>query len=69
MDDFMTQIGDRMPASSSTVMILIRGPAANPEMALAELRRYGGTVIRTTLLDDAEARLRAALGQPTVGVA
>ncbi len=64
VDDFVIEVGDNMPLGSSAILMLVRGPAADPERVLAELRHYGGKVIRTTLPDDAEARLRAALGQP-----
>ena len=53
IDDFVLEVGDNMPPGSSAILMLVRGPAADPERALAELRRYGGTVIRTTLPDDA----------------
>ena len=67
IDDFVLQVGENMAPVSSAVPMLVRGPAADPDKALAELQRYGGTVIRTTLPDDAEARIRAALGQPATG--
>ena len=67
IDDFVLQVGDNMPPGSSAILMLVRGPAADPDKALAALRHYGGKVIRTTLPDDAEARIRAALGQPVTG--
>jgi uncharacterized membrane protein len=60
IDDFATQVGDNMPPGSSALLMLVNRVA--PERTLAELQRYGGTVIRTSLPDDVEARLRAALG-------
>ena len=69
VDDFVLEVGSNMPPGSSAILMLVRGPAADPERVLAELRHYGGTVIRTTLPDDAEARLRAALGPPAAGAA
>ena len=69
IDDFVLEVGDNMPPGSSAILMLVRGPAADPDRALAELRQHGGTVIRTTLPDDAEARIRAALGQPAAGAA
>jgi uncharacterized membrane protein len=65
IDDFVIQVGDNMPAGSSAILMLVR--KADPEKALAALRQYGGTVIRTTLPDDAEARIRSALGDPSAG--
>jgi uncharacterized membrane protein len=60
IDDFVLQVGDSMPPGSSAILMLVR--KADPEKTLAELRPYGGNVIRTTLPDDAESRIRAALG-------
>ena len=59
IDDFVLQVGDNMPPGSSAILMLVR--KADPEKALAVLSQYGGTVIRTTLPDDAEERIRAAL--------
>ncbi len=67
IDDFVLQVGDNMPPGSSAILMLVR--RADPEKALAVLRQYGGTVIRTTLPDDAEARIRAALAHPRAGAA
>ena len=67
VDDFVIQVGDNMPPGSSAILMLVR--KADPEKALTELRQYGGTVIRTTLPDDAEARIRAALAHPSAGTA
>jgi uncharacterized membrane protein len=67
IDDFVLQVGDNMPPGSSAILMLVR--RADPEKALAVLRQYGGTVIRTTLPDDAEARIRAALAGSSTGTA
>ena len=67
IDDFVLEVRDNMPPGSSAILMLVRGRAADPDKALAELQRYGGKVIRTTLPDDAEERLRAALGRPAAG--
>jgi uncharacterized membrane protein len=67
IDDFVLQLGDNMPPGSSAILMLVR--KADPEKALAALRQYGGTVICTTLPDDAEARLRDALAQPCASTA
>lgn len=65
--DFVRQIGDHLtPGSSASLMLTGK---ADPARILAVLRQYGGTVMRTTLPDDAEARLRAALGEPAAGAA
>ena len=67
IDDFVLQVGDNMPPGSSAILMLVR--KADPEKALAELRQYGGTVIRTTLPDEAEDRIRDALAQPRASTA
>jgi uncharacterized membrane protein len=67
IDDFVIQVGENMPPGSSAILMLVR--KADPEKALAALQQYGGTVIRTTLPDDAEARIRAALADPSAGMA
>ena len=67
IDDFVIQVGDNMPPGSSAILMLVR--KTDPEKTLAALRQYGGTVIRTTLPDDAEARIRAALADPSAGTA
>jgi uncharacterized membrane protein len=50
------------PGTSALFLILER---ATPEQAVAALARYGGTVLRTTLAEDAEVGLQTALhGEP-----
>ena len=67
IDDFVLEVGHNTPPGSSAILMLVRGRAADPDKVLAELQQYGGKVIRTTLPDDAEARIRAALGQAAAG--
>ncbi|MFN7145249.1 MAG: DUF1269 domain-containing protein [Myxococcota bacterium] len=62
-DRFVRDLAATLPPGSSAVFVLVR--RATPDKLLAELGRYGGTVLRTSLSHDAEARLQAALtGQP-----
>jgi uncharacterized membrane protein len=68
IDDFTLQVGDNLTPGSSAILMLVR-EAADPDKALAKVGQYGGKVIRTTLPDDAEARIRAALGQSDSGAA
>lgn len=67
IDDFLLEVGDNMPPGSSALLMLVH--KADPDKALAEPGQYGGKVIRTTLPDDAEARIRSALGQTGAGAA
>ena len=66
-NDFVRQVGDNLKPGSSAILMLVS--KADPEKTLAALHQYGGKVMRTTLPDDAEARLRAALGEPAAGAA
>ena len=63
--DFGLHVRDHMPPGSSAVLMLVR--KRDPEKAIAELRQYGGTVLRTTLPDEIEAQLRGALEQLEAG--
>jgi uncharacterized membrane protein len=59
IDDFVLEVREHMPPGSSVLLLLVN--RAEPERILAELGKHGGKVIHTSLPDDAEARLRAAL--------
>jgi uncharacterized membrane protein len=63
LDDFARQVNQTMPPGSSAILMLVR--KRDPDAAIAELSRYGGTVLRTTLPDEIEDQLRATLGQPS----
>jgi uncharacterized membrane protein len=59
-DDFMKQLGAKVPAGSAALIAL--GRAGAPEKVLDRLKPYGGEVIQTSLDDEDEERLRSALG-------
>jgi uncharacterized membrane protein len=59
---FMRQLAQQLGPGSSAAFALVR--RANPEAVLRELRKYGGTVLHTTLSEEDEARLRAGLAVP-----
>jgi uncharacterized membrane protein len=61
IDDFAAEVSDNLKPGSSAILMLVRA-AEDPEQALAALHQHGGTIIRTTLPDDVDARIRAALG-------
>ena len=67
IDDDMLEIRSAMPPGSSALLMLVEED--DPDTTIAALRPYGGTVLRTTLPEDAEARLRAALSQAVLGAA
>lgn len=71
-DDFIREIGRTVPQGAAAVFILASN--VNLDKLLPRLERYAGArVIRTSLSDTDEARLRAALsgtgGQPAPGAA
>jgi uncharacterized membrane protein len=62
-DDFMKQLGAKLPPGGAALIMLGRSDA--PNKVLERLRPFGGEVIQTSLDDDDEERLRVALGEPT----
>jgi uncharacterized membrane protein len=60
-DDFMKQLGARMPAGGAALIVLGRSDA--PERVLERIRPYGGEVIQSSLDTEQEERLRSALGE------
>lgn len=62
-DDFIREIGKTVPEGAAAVFILASD--VNLDKLLPRLERYaGGRVIRTSLSDADEARLRGALSDP-----
>ncbi len=62
----MKDLGTQLQPGTSALFILVR--KVTPDKALEQIQQYGGTVLRTSLTKDAEARLQEALqqGQSTV---
>ncbi len=58
-DDFIRQIGETLQPNSSALFVLVR--KVQPEKVLAEVSRFRGRVIRSSLSPEQEARLQAAL--------
>jgi uncharacterized membrane protein len=61
-DDFMKELGEQLPAGGAALIVLGRSNA--PDKVIERVRPFGGHVIQTSLDDDAEEHLRAALGEP-----
>jgi uncharacterized membrane protein len=61
-DDFMKQLGAKVPAGGAALIMLGRSDA--PNKVLERLHPFGGEVIQTSLDDEQEERLRTALGEP-----
>lgn len=58
-DDFMKELAATLTPGSSALFVLVR--KVTPDKVLQELQGSGGTVLKTTLSDDDEAKLQAAL--------
>lgn len=58
-DDFIKQLSSDMEPCCSALFLLIR--TMTEDKVLAQLEGLGGTVLKTSLSDDAEHRLQAAL--------
>jgi uncharacterized membrane protein len=58
-DDFAKELAAALEPPRAALVLLVR--EADGDKVLPEIREYGGQVIRTSLSDEAEARLRARL--------
>ncbi len=58
-DEFIRSLGATIEPGSSALFVLVR--RATPDRVLPELRPFGGTVLRTSLSNEQEERLRQAL--------
>ena len=60
-DDFLKQLGAKLEPGAAALIALGRSDA--PDKLLERLRPYGGDVIQTSLDNESEERIRAALGE------
>ncbi|MGI5328493.1 DUF1269 domain-containing protein [Actinomadura nitritigenes] len=58
-DDFMRNLGQRLPPGGAAVFVLI--DKRNPDKAVPEMAPLGGRLIQTSLSDDQEEHLREAI--------
>jgi uncharacterized membrane protein len=58
-DDFIRSVGATLEPGSSALFVLVR--SATPDKVLPELRQFHGTVLRTSLSNEQEHRLKQAL--------
>jgi len=65
-DDFIRKLGETLQPGTSALFVLVR--KMQPEKVLAELSRFRGRVIRSSLPPEQEARLQAALTGGSVGL-
>jgi len=60
-DDFLKQLGTKIPEGGAALIAL--GKSDAPDKVLERLGHHGGEVIQTSLSEDDEERVRAALGE------
>ena len=58
-DNFMKDLGAKLQPGGAAVIVLVH--RSTPDKVLPEISRYGGEVIQSSLSDDVEAHLQAAL--------
>jgi uncharacterized membrane protein len=60
-DDFVKKLGDTIPPGSSALFILFR--SATEDKVLAEIQPYKPRILKTSLSNEAEQRLKTVLSQ------
>jgi uncharacterized membrane protein len=65
-DDFMKQLGAKVPPGGAALIML--GHSDAREKVLERVKPYGGEIIQTSLDEEDEERLRSALGEPVAAV-
>ncbi len=60
-DNFMKELGDTLTPGSSALFVLLRNPTTAPDKVLEELKGTGGTILKTSLSNEDEAKIQAAL--------
>jgi uncharacterized membrane protein len=58
-DNFMMQLGETLKPDSAALCVLIR--QMTEDKVLDEIKKFGGTLIKTNLCHENEAKLRDAL--------
>ena len=65
-DSFMKDLGEKLPAGSAALVALGRSDA--PDKVIDRVKGYGGDVMQTSLGEEQEENLRAALGETAATV-
>jgi uncharacterized membrane protein len=65
-DKFMKTLGENLPAGAAALIVL--GRTGAPDKVIDRVKPYGGEVMQSSLGDDQEAHLRAALGETAATV-
>ena len=60
-DDFVRQLGQTIPPESSALFVLVR--SSTPDKILQEIEGYKPRVLKTSLSNQAETKLKAALAK------
>ena len=60
-DSFMKDLGEKLPGGGAALLLLGRSDA--PDKLIERVKPYGGSVMQTSLSEEAEAHLREALGE------
>ena len=60
-DNFMKELGTHLDSGGAAVVVLVR--QSTPDKVLPRIQEYGGKVVHTSLSNEAEERLQAALGE------
>ena len=60
-DNFIKELGATMTPNSSSLFVLVRNATPAPDKVLDELKGTGGTILKTSLSHEDEAKLQAAL--------
>jgi len=58
-DDFMKKLSEDFQPGTSALFVLVR--KSTPDKVVQEIKKYGGTVLHTSLSHEDEAKLQAAL--------
>ena len=59
-DDFMKRLGEDLQPGAAAIIVLVR--ESTPDKVLPRISKFGGTVVHTSLSEEADERLREALG-------
>ncbi len=66
-DDFMRDLGGTIEPGTSAIFVLVR--KSTPDRVLADLSKFEGKVLRTSLSKEDEAKLQAALSKQETAIA
>lgn len=60
-DNFMRALAEKLAPNTSALFVLVRG--GTPDKVLAEIGKFGGTVLQTSLPTETEEKLQEALNK------